>query len=145
MTSGNHIPAIGDLVRYADEWEWMRVDDVKRFHEYKPHELRDPEQMPALMESIKSGWREPVILTYFKGDDTALLGEGNHRLWAASKLGLWFMPVRVVRYSGEGRKRRARSVPGWTEGGHVPGEMVPSDIGLEGYSNDALRREFEIG
>jgi hypothetical protein len=92
----------------------------------------------AMADDIRAnGWESPAVVRYYHGSKTANVGEGNHRIAAASLGGISHVPVRVVRYSSEGP---GTAVPGfddsprpddkWAMPRHVPGEMRPSQIGL---------------
>lgn len=111
---------------------WVPTSTVASMREYHPHELRDPANVPHLAEDISEhGFKSPLIMEYGQNERTAYLGEGNHRLAAAERLGLSHVPVHVMRSMRTGSPR-ARRVPGAAEDvtGYVPGNMHPSEIGL---------------
>lgn len=96
--------------------------------------VKGGESPEALASDIRTnGWAEPVVVQYLHDPSgvshRAVVGEGNHRIEAAAAGGISHVPVRVVRTS-LGREEMS-SVPGYQEGGHVPAEMRPSQVGLK--------------
>lgn len=85
-------------------------------------------------EIEERGFDEPLQLTYYRGDNKVVLGEGNHRLEAANISGIERVPVRVVRYEGKAPAGMGVKVKGATPDkfGGVSGDLTPSDIGLRG-------------
>ena len=85
----------------------------------------DPEE---LTEDIrKNGIQDPLILQYHQKNRTVRIGEGNHRLEAARRLGLENVPVRAIRYNMEGSGMPVRGIEP-DQNGYVPGELKPSEI-----------------
>ena len=81
-----------------------------------------------LTEDVRAnGIREPLVLQYHQKNRTVLLGEGNHRLEAARRVGLEHVPTRVMRYNMEGPGKPVRGIDP-NEDGYVPGELRPSQI-----------------
>lgn len=81
-----------------------------------------------LTEDIRqNGIREPLLLAYSQKSRTVVLGEGNHRLEAARRLGMEHVPVRAVRYNMEGPGKPVRGIDP-DESGYVPGDLRPSQI-----------------
>jgi len=81
-----------------------------------------------LTENIRqNGIRDPLILQYHQKNRTVILGEGNHRLESARRLGLESVPVRAMRYNMEGRGKPVRGIDP-DESGYVPGVLRPSQI-----------------
>ena len=114
---------------YADKTELVSIATMNAF---RPYNRLGKTDLDALVEDIRRhGFREPLIVTYYAGSRTAVLGEGTHRLAAANRLGLISVPVRVTRSESEG-PAFATPVPGKTpnEDGYTPGDMRPSEIGL---------------
>lgn len=128
--------AQNDMENYSSFIEMVPISTLEKYKEtdrrYEPR--NSPEEIEEIKQSIsQNGWTEPLIFTYFKGDSTGLLTEGNHRLMIARELGMTEVPVRVVRYVGVGSERgtRARPVRGHPDApGYVPADLKPSDIGL---------------
>lgn len=85
----------------------------------------DPSESGLVDDVRKHGIIEPLVLEYHTKSKTARLGEGNHRLEAARRVGLTHVPVRGVRYSMEGY---GAAVRGYTKEGHIPGELKPSQF-----------------
>lgn len=83
---------------------------------------------------LTQGTMKPLILQYHPKSGEGYLGEGNHRLYVARKLGMTHVPVRVSRnnygLSGTGRPV-PQDHPAVDAGTHVPSEMKPSELGFE--------------
>ena len=112
-----------DHSRYTSETEMVPVSALAGIPgnslRYNPEELA---------EDIRgNGIREPLILQYSQKSRTVLLGEGNHRLEAARRLGLEHVPVRVVRYNMEGHGKPVRGIDP-DDNGYVRGDLRPSQI-----------------
>lgn len=130
---------ITDLENYSRFVEWVPIDVIEK---YSPVDRSQPdmslyteEDWQALRDSVAQGWTSPLILTYFKNDNTAVLSEGNHRLQVAKQLGLTEVPVRVYRLSMTSAESsysdEAQPVPGHPDApDYVPADLKPSDIGL---------------
>ena len=94
----------------------------------------DPAHAKKVAEHVLTvGHMKPLILQYHPKTSEAYLGEGNHRLYVARKLGMSHVPVRVTRaaygLAGEG-SRTPQEHPAVTAGAHVPSDIRPSEIGL---------------
>lgn len=95
---------------YAANTELVRVNDILPFREIDrevtPKFRGDFAHLDELTADIKAnGFKDPIILDYDPQHGLGLLGEGNHRLAVAQRLGLDNVPMRVVRtdLSGEAR------------------------------------------
>jgi hypothetical protein len=134
---------------YGNNIQMVPTNILKHYREYNratdsAHSL---EQVNKLMEDIKKhGIKEPLILEYATKDKTAYLGEGNHRLAAAIKLGIKDVPVRVYRRT-EGFSHAKKPVPGIepNKHGYVPQDMSPSDIGIHGVDWRNYTKKFSKG
>jgi len=119
--------------------ELVPLYSLYRYREYDFSDLREPDQLEEMKESLlKEGWKEPLMIVYYKKDKYLTLGEGNHRLHAAKDLGMTHVPVRVYLNSSRG-KGKANSK--WSRpykqisndldtSGYVPADLYPSDIGM---------------
>lgn len=131
-------------VRRGSDIEMMPTDEVAKYREFE----RDREGVGArpdskvnideLVKDIEqNGVASPLSMIYYQGDKTAILGEGNHRLAAALRMGMPEVPVRVTRYTGQSPRKEvgnlARSVPGVAPDrtGYVPADLLPSQIGMK--------------
>lgn len=125
---------------YAAKTEEVPVSVVSRFmeidREVTPKFRGDFAALDELTADIKAnGFKEPIILDYDPEHGLALLGEGNHRLAAAKRLGLDSVPMRVVKTNLE-KDPKAVSMAGFeaklkpNEHGYFPADSRPSDIGL---------------
>lgn len=84
----------------------------------------------------RNGIKEPLIIRYYKGDNTAFLTEGNHRLRIAKELGIKKVPVRVIRVNLNGKSsgKPVKPVRGFIKKDpiqHVPEDLKPSEIGIK--------------
>lgn len=118
---------------YEDEIEFVPTETLLRHREYdRESEPREgPGHLDRITASIaEKGVQAPLIMTYGQHDRRAYIGEGNHRLAAAKRLGISHLPVRVYRVGNT--DGRGAEVPGVepNEHGYVRGDMKPSDIGL---------------
>ena len=128
------------LENYKRIVEWVPLETIKKYM----HVDRTASDMShyteedwvALKQSLEQGWTQPLMVLYYSKDNTAILGEGNHRLAAAIQLGMDSVPVRVWRVSMAGSESSYADnvvpVPGMTpdKHGYVPADLKPSDIGL---------------
>jgi len=111
-----------------------------KYREYNFSDLREPEQLEELQDSLlKEGWKESLMIIYYKKDKYLVLGEGNHRLHAAKELGFTHVPVRVY-LSGNRGKDKGNSK--WSRpylqisndlptSGYVQADLYPSEIGIK--------------
>jgi hypothetical protein len=113
--------------------EYVDTDVMYEFREFD--RIDDSMYSSDAFENFKrsiqeEGIKEELLLIYHQYSKTAYLGEGNHRLRAARELGIDKVPVRVVRYQSEGKGIK---VPGYqsNEHGYVPGDLSPSEIGIQ--------------
>ncbi len=116
--------------------EWVPLHELKGLREYD--RTKNPNtDLDALTEDIRqNGLKSPLIIQYGKNDRRAKLGEGNHRLVAAERLGISHLPARVLRTS---TCPDGYPVPGHKEEfdqyghpRHVNADLRPSEIGLSG-------------
>lgn len=114
------------------------LDDLMEIdREVTPKFKGDFAHLDELTEDIRvNGFREPVILDYDPVNGLALLGEGNHRLAVAKRLGLEGVPTRVVKTN---LSKDPKAVPiaeryepilKPNADGYFPGDASPSQIGL---------------
>jgi hypothetical protein len=93
------IPAMADAWKLGYKLDNNPVfnyspSDLAEIREYAAHELRSPENLGKLSESIQSsGIREPLIVGLGR-DGRSTLIEGNHRHQVAMDAGLESVPVR---------------------------------------------------
>ena len=112
---------------------WADINQIDRLG-FQP--LRADVDIDGLAASIADeGWRDPLIVHYNPKTGKAWLGDGNHRLEAAKRLGYNRVPVKVLRSSGSGEYGEAavKEADNFTRkpDGYVPGEFNPSMIGLD--------------
>lgn len=125
---------------YEDKIEFVPVDRLLKHREYdretQPRE--GPEHLDHITASVaEHGVKAPLIMLYGQKDRRAYLGEGNHRLAAAKRLGITHLPVRVYRVSHtDGRGAPVSGVEP-NQHGYVKGDMKPSEIGLPVHSKGA--------
>lgn len=82
---------------YPRNAEWVPIEVAWELREYN-RRLTDPDRVAALKASLtRFGQTAPLIITYYAAEQSALLGEGNHRLAAAVELGWKRVLMRVVR------------------------------------------------
>lgn len=120
---------------YEDKIEFVPTHVLDKHKEYDrevdPRFEGDHAHLDEVTKDIaEHGVTSPLIMTYGQKDRRAYIGEGNHRLAAAKRLGITHLPVRVYRASHT--DGRGAPVPGVTpnEHGYVKGDMKPSEIGL---------------
>jgi len=112
---------------------WADINQIDRLG-FQP--LRPDVDIDALAADIaENGFNEPLIVHYNPKTGKAWLGDGNHRLEAAKRIGYNRLPVKVVRSSGSGEYGEAavKEAENFTRkaDGYVPGEFNPSMIGLD--------------
>ena len=132
---------------YYRSMELVPIEELKKYREYD--RLKNPlnrETYEALKaDIIENGIKDISIIMYGTETDTAILGEGNHRLAIAEELGIKAIPVRAVRqrntYQHSDISFPPQKVPGFKrekdEYGyekHIPGDLSPSQIGIETYN-----------
>jgi hypothetical protein len=104
----------------------------------------DPEHAKEVAVHTHQHGIDPLILQYHPQSQSAYLGEGNHRLFFAEKMGVEHLPVRVTRnmygLAGDGA-RTPQQHPAQSAGTHMPSDIRPSDIGI-GVSRN---KEFGSG
>lgn len=127
-----------------DNWlettELVPVEELNKFKEFDRVETPNPFSAgpdEISIKLIKEGIKDPVIIDYSKSEKRVLLIEGNNRLVVANKLGLKYLPARVVRRErrfNEVEFSKSMKVIGVEPDrhGYVPGNMKPSQIGIKG-------------
>jgi hypothetical protein len=100
------------------------------------------EKGPLVYQLMNNGMQEPIMLMYNQPTRTVFVGEGNHRIAIAKKLGIESLPTRVVRTERKpgyelhiGKKVKGVEP---NEYGYVKGSLYPSEIGLRAYSLDKI-------
>lgn len=90
-----------------------------------------PEHAEEVAKHVVHQGMDPLILNYDHRENKANLGEGNHRLRVANRLGMSHVPVRVQRgYLNGPGTTPPHAHPAIDKGEHVPAEIKPSDIGI---------------
>lgn len=93
---------------------------------------RSPEEQAELENELRGGLREPIIIVVGKNSRTAKVGEGNHRVMAARKLGFDSIPARVIVGGEWGSEKRNQDrfdtdlIPQPKE--YFPSDAAPSDV-----------------
>ena len=135
------------IMWYIRTCHWMRIDHKYEKVEFVPVKILklykefDRDISYRLMENIiRFGLKDPIMIIYYQHYRIAYIGEGNHRLAIAEKLGLEVLPVRVIRSTStyipvKGIKVKGVK-PDWS--GYVKGSLYPSEIGLKSYSLEKL-------
>jgi hypothetical protein len=101
-------------------------------------EFERPIKEKLKFELIENGMKDPIMLMYNAPTRRVYVGEGNHRIVIAKKLGIEALPTRVVRterkpqYDALKGKVVKGVEPDWS--GYVKGSLYPSEIGLIAYS-----------
>ena len=128
---------------YYRSMELVPIEVLKKYREYdrlkKPMNKETYEKLKA--DILENGIQDISIILYGTETDTAILGEGNHRLAIAEELGIKAIPVRVVRqrntYQNSDESFPPQKVRGFIrekdEYGyekHIPGDLSPSQIGI---------------
>lgn len=110
----------------------MQMLDIER-----GKEDYERENIENLVENVsQNGLLEPVIIEFNINDNTAYIGEGNHRVQVAKKMGMEWIPARCVR--NEYRKSRFKELPVRWQGTqtdahgnlYIPPHFPPHMIGL---------------
>jgi hypothetical protein len=136
---------------YYRDMELVPIEVLKKYREY------DRSQSPLNKESyeelkadiMENGIKDILIITYGTETDTAILGEGNHRLAIAEELGIQAVPVRVVRQRNTYQNSDISFPPQKVKGvvrekdeygydKHIPGNLSPSQIGIESINNELV-------
>lgn len=127
-----------------------RFMDIDR----ETYEHRIPEELhrlPALTENVaQNGFTDIAILFYNPEFRTLFLGEGNHRLAVAKRLGIPAIPARVYRTTmktSPASNRPGAPVEGFepNEFGYVPADLLPSQIGLKVHEASVSNWFVRIG
>lgn len=107
--------------------------------ESHPRFAHDFGYLDELTEKIRTeGFdaRQPVILDYDPFNHTAMLGDGNHRLAVAQRLGMTHVPTRMqIQQTPPRWKSKGRKLPGTSslfpdENGYIPASLPPSWAGF---------------
>jgi hypothetical protein len=115
-----------------DKVEYVSVAVLSEFREFiRPIKdwLKD--------DMLVNGLKEPIMLIYNQNTRKVYVGEGNHRIAIARRVGIELLPVRVVRTTYGDKGKVVKGVDP-NEYGYVKGSLYPSEIGLETYSLDEL-------
>lgn len=126
--------------------EVVDIDFMLRAREYdrmreKSFTGRRGSHNVAILESWLryEGFRQSLFLVYYRDTRSVVLGEGNHRVVAAARLGFRGIPVRVIVYRNYAQNlyRDFDPVPAPDDpplkpdgSGYVPSDIRPSDIGI---------------
>ena len=134
---------------YYRDMELVHIKILKKYREYdrKLTPLNKERYEKLKFDIMQNGIKDIAIIQYGTETDTAILGEGNHRLAVAEELGIQAIPVRVIRqrntYQHSDISFPPQKVKGITrekdEYGyekHIPADLSPSQIGIGG--NDEL-------
>ena len=123
---------------YFDKAELVPISELIKFREYdrritfkwdKKYSKDAIEN--AKREFLEKGITDILIIKYSQPDKKVLLVEGNHRLVAATELGLKYLPARVYRSTSS--IDNGMLVTGYPEeNGYVPGDLKPSQVGISG-------------
>jgi hypothetical protein len=134
---------------YYRHMELVPVEVLKRYREYdRRKDPIDKAGYKRLKKDImENGITDISILIYGTETETAMLGEGNHRLAIAEELGIKAIPVRVFRQSNT-YQHSDTSFPAQKVRGvirekdhygyekHIPANLSPSDIGIESLKQE---------
>ena len=128
---------------YYRSMELVPIGVLRKYREYdrtaNPLNRETYEKLKA--DIMENGIKDIAILQYGTETDTAILGEGNHRLAIAEELGIEAIPVRVVRQRNTYQHSDISFPPQQVRGvirekdeygyeKHIPGDLSPSQIGL---------------
>lgn len=123
------------LMKYAELVPIEVIDPAREF-DRAPGQADfegDPQRWAALKEHIQHyGMMSPVVLEYNPDTGEAYVGEGNHRIQLASRLGFTHVPVVVYRARkgvGHGGRGIVLEAP-WKDEPYVPQYIKPSQVGL---------------
>lgn len=115
--------------------EWVPIEVAQHFRDHTGDQHKGSQHIvDAIAEELKAGrgMTDPLMLLHHNEQRQAHLGEGNHRLAAAEKVGWSHVPMRVVRmYDGEARTGKGRSIPMQWVGSHsgrTPELAPPSQV-----------------
>lgn len=135
---------------YYRSMELVPIEVLKKYREYNrtKNPLLSKEKYEELKTDImENGIKDIAIIMYGTETDTAILGEGNHRLAIAEELGIKAIPVRVYRQRNTYQHSDISLPPQKVRGvirekdeygyeKHIPADLSPSHIGIG--ENDEL-------
>jgi hypothetical protein len=128
---------------YYRSMELVPIEVLKKYREYdrlkKPMSREIYEKLKA--DIMANGIKDIAIIMYGTETDTAILGEGNHRLAIAEELGIKAIPVRVYRQRNTYQHSDESFPPQKVRGvireedeygyeKHIPADLSPSHIGI---------------
>ena len=129
---------------YYRSMELVPIEILKKYREYdraKDPLLNEEGYGELKADIMANGIQDISIIMYGTETDTAILGEGNHRLAIAEELGIQSIPVRVVRQRNTYQHSDISFPPQKVRGvmrekdeygyeKHIPGDLSPSHIGI---------------
>jgi len=124
------------------DFEYDKIEFVHVSMLMKLREFVRPIKEYLLDDIVENGLKEPIMLVYNAPTRRVYVGEGNHRIVIAKKLGIETLPTRVIRterkppYDLKIGKIVKGVKPDWS--GYVKGSLYPSEIGLKAYSLNKL-------
>lgn len=136
---------------YYNSMELVPIKVLKKYREYD--RVKEPKMSREKYEELKAdiienGIQDISVIQYGTKTDTAILGEGNHRLAIAEELGIEAIPVRVWRQENiyphsdtSFPSQKVKSVPRRkNQWGHeiIPQDFPPSLIGIKEEENNEL-------
>lgn len=105
-----------------------------QLRQYATQEVDPQHAKEVASQVLTNGYMKPLVLQYHPKSGEAYLGEGNHRLFLARKLGISHVPVRVTRnnygLAGNGAPV-PQDHPAVSAGTHVPSDIRPSELGFQ--------------
>ncbi len=136
---------------YYRSMELVPIEVLKKYREYdRLKNLINRKRYEELKaDIIINGIKDIAIIMYGTETDTAILGEGNHRLAIAEELGIKAIPVRIVRQRNTYQHSDESFPPQKVKGvirekdeygyqKHIPADLSPSDIGIESIGPNEL-------
>jgi hypothetical protein len=109
------------------QYEWVKTTTLWKYREFDRSEYNDKIEKYIDILS-QEGFNQPLILHYSHKYKTVYLTEGNHRLLAALRAGIEYVPVRVT-IDGVERKD-AHEVIGFYSEEEKVDPPLPSQIGI---------------
>ncbi len=109
------------------QYEWVKTSILWNYREFDRSEYNDKiEKYKDILSN--EGFNQPLILHYSHKYKTVYLTEGNHRLLAALKAGIEYVPVRVTIDGVE--KKDSHKVIGFYSEEEKIDPPLPSQIGI---------------
>lgn len=117
-------------------FEYVPIEELLPFREFDREvdtKWGDPEDLNKLTQEIKvNGITEPVQIEVYK--DKALIVEGNHRIAAAKRLGIKWIPTYIKKrntdFGGIGRKRAKKMSSYIYKNSNMNYEQLAQDAGV---------------